>query len=201
MTTEKQKYPAALARKVAGRLLLHLAPHCERIEIVGSLRRGKDQVGDVELLYIPRYDAAMLPGEMFPQAEQNLVDLAIEQLLLAGMLEKRRNVNGSEMYGEKNKLVRDTGTALPLDLFAASHENWFNYLVCRTGGAKSNMAICNAAIARGWKWNPYGPGFSRPCLNHTPPGLREPHEIRRMASEREVFEFVGLPYLPPEERP
>jgi hypothetical protein len=50
-----------------------------------------------------------------------------------------------------------------------------------------------AAQAKGWKWNPYGSGFSRAV------GLgREVHQVTR---EQDVFAFVGLPYLEPWQRP
>jgi len=39
--SDKPRWPPAIARKVAEQLVAALAPHCERIEIAGSLRRGK----------------------------------------------------------------------------------------------------------------------------------------------------------------
>lgn len=57
------------------------------------------------------------------------------------------------------------------------------------GGAESNVAIASAAQRKGRKWNPYGSGFSHA-------------DGRRLviASERDVFDFVGLPYLDPCDR-
>lgn len=197
MNDEKQKWPHAEAMAVAEMLVAALRPSCARIEIAGSLRRRKPLVGDVEIVYVPRFDTAMLPGEMFPKGEQNLADLTINTLLLSGVLEKRRNAKGAEMFGEKNKLVRHCRSGIPVDLFATTEDCWFNYLVCRTGGSESNVAICNAAIARGWKWTPYGPGFEK----GPDPDQREGDKRRHIVgSEREVFEFVGLPYKNPEER-
>lgn len=82
-----------------------------------------------------------------------------------------------------------------MDFFTATRDNWFNYLVCRTGGAENNVKICNAAIAKGWKWNPYGTGFSREN-NRVIAGI----DTHQSESERDVFEFVGLKYLEPWER-
>ena len=128
------------------------------------------------------------PADMFASITVNLADEAISALEKSGVLERRKNVKGSEMYGPKNKLMRHCASGLPVDLFAATAENWWNYLVCRTGPADSNTRICMAAQDRGWKWNPYGAGFSRDG------------ETRAMESEAEVFAFVGLPYAQPEER-
>jgi DNA polymerase/3'-5' exonuclease PolX len=91
---------------------------------------------------------------------------------------------------------------MPLDLFTCTRENFFNYLVCRTGGAESNIKICEAARARGWKWNPYGNGFSRPASTHFASNgetIQTP-DVHTVTSECEVFEFVGLPYLEPWKR-
>jgi DNA polymerase/3'-5' exonuclease PolX len=90
--------------------------------------------------------------------------------------------------------MRHVASGIPVDLFATTEACWHNYLVCRTGPAESNIRIAAAAKARGWKWNPYGEGFSRGGP------LAGPEEARALRSEREVFEFVGLPYTEPEER-
>jgi DNA polymerase/3'-5' exonuclease PolX len=64
--------------------------------------------------------------------------------------------------------------------------------VCRTGPGESNVAIASAAQTKGWKWNPYGAGFSRQI------GLTT--EQHGVTSEREVFEFVGMAFKEPWER-
>lgn len=185
---EKPRFPNAVGMKVAAELCAALKPVCERIIVAGSLRRRKPTVGDVELLYIGKTEVRQDPTDMFASITIDLADEAIAALEKSGGLERRKNVNGSEMYGPKNKLMRHRASGLPVDLFAATTENWWNYLVCRTGPADSNTRICIAAQQRGWKWNPYGAGFSRDG------------ETRAMESEAEVFAFVGLPYAQPEER-
>ena len=174
--------------KVAAELCAALKPVCAKIIVAGSLRRRKATVGDVEILYIGKTEVRQDPADMFARITVNLADEAIAALEKSGVLERRKNKNGSEMYGAKNKLMRHHATSLPVDLFAATSENWWNYLVCRTGPADSNTRICMAAQDRGWKWNPYGAGFSRG------------DEVRAMESEADVFAFVGLPYEQPEAR-
>jgi DNA polymerase (family 10) len=185
---EKPRFARAVGMQVAAELCAALKPVCERLIVAGSLRRRRATVGDVEILYISKTEVRPDPQDMFARLTVNLADEAIAALEKSGVLERRRNVNGSEMYGPKNKLMRHRATGLPVDLFAATPDNWFNYLVCRTGPADSNTRICLAAQARGWKWNPYGAGFARG------------DETRAMHSEAEVFAFVGLPYVPPKDR-
>lgn len=184
--SDKPKFSRESAMVVANELVAALRPACDRVEIAGSLRRGKSTVGDVEILFVPKMDS--VPVDFFGSRE--LVSQAegvIARLLGDGTLTKRPSKTGVFSWGEKNKLALHR-SGIPVDLFATYEEAWFNYLVCRTGPAESNLAICNAAIAKGWKWTPYDMGFYR--LGHT----------ERMTSERDVFEFVGLPYHEPEKR-
>lgn len=171
---------------MAHEICVRLARFTTKIEIAGSLRRGREMVGDVEILFVPKMDSVQVDffgsRELVSQADQE-----IARMLADGLLTKRPSKLGVYSWGDKNKLALHR-SGVPVDLFATTEECWFNYLVCRTGPADSNLAICNAAIAKGWKWTPYGMGFYR--LGHT--------EIMR--SEREVFEFVGLPFNPPEKR-
>lgn len=184
---EKRKWPRAEALAVADELIAALRPFCDRIEFAGSLRRLKPAVGDVEILFVPKVENR--PVDLLGTLEPfNLADEEISRLLGHGLISKRPNVNGTFAWGAKNKLALHR-SGVPVDLFTTSEASWWNYLTCRTGGAQSNVDICNAAIRKGYKWEPYSAGFYR--IGHTEP----------MTSERQVFEFVGLPFLPPERRP
>lgn len=184
----KQRFNRAVAMDVATEIVGELAGSCERIKIAGSLRRNKPDVGDIEILYIPK-TGELAEDELFA-LPRNLADMAIERLQRDHILTRRQNVNGSEVFGEKNKLMRHTLSGIPVDLFATTAAAWFNYLVCRTGGAASNTRIASLAKARGYQWSPYSAGFTD--LNDG--------RVFPMGSEEEVFEFVGLPYEEPEER-
>lgn len=173
---------------MARELVQVLRPVSERLIVAGSLRRMKPQVGDVEIIYIPRRGLAA-DGDLF-ESRKNLADMAIDDLIRRFVLAKRTNVKGAEMFGSKNKLARHVLSGVPVDLFSATPANWFNYLVCRTGPALSNTRIALEARTRGYKWNPYGDGFTRLSDGETIP----------MDSEEAVFRFVGLPYLKPWER-
>jgi DNA polymerase/3'-5' exonuclease PolX len=184
----KPRFAAHEALAVAREVCNALRPACERLIVAGSLRRRRLMVGDVEILFIPKL--VEVPGDLFTKAHASLADDALGHLLASGVLAKRRNTNGSEMWGDKNKLAVHVASGIPVDLFAATDSNWFNYLVCRTGPGESNIAIASAAKRMGWQWHPYGRGFSN---------LRT-GDGATVKSERDVFEFVGLPYREPWER-
>ena len=190
--SEKRKYPRAVALDAAREVIAALRPVCleGRIIVAGSLRRRRLEVGDVEIIYVSRYENRQVPGDMFKRHDYDLADIAIDELESAGVLAKRESIIGSITYGPKNKLMRHVRTGVPVDLFLTNETNWDNYLVCRTGPKESNIALANAARDRGWKWTPYGSGFVR----------ADGGDIHPATSERDVFEFVGINYKEPWER-
>lgn len=185
----KTKYPRALALDVTRAILEEIGEGCERIIVAGSLRRRKQEVGDIEILYIPLTEERPSPGDMFRMAKVDLVDVAVRAMIDAGMLELRKGENGHTAYGPKNKLLTHVATGIPVDLFATVETSWYNYLVCRTGSKENNMAIARAAQDMGWRWNPYGSGFSGAA-----------GAVHTVTKEEDVFAFVGLPYKEPWDR-
>jgi DNA polymerase/3'-5' exonuclease PolX len=191
--SDKVKWSLAVARKLAEETRDYLRAFCTRIEIAGSVRRGKPEVGDIELVYVPRFSLEQDLAELLPrQMRINQVDLALESLIAQGALSRRLNKLGREAWGAEIKLGRLLPSGIPIDFFSTMESCFFNYLVCRTGSKESNMRVAQAAQAKGWKWNPFASGFSRAA------GLGV--ERHAVTSEREVFEFVGLPCLEPKER-
>ncbi len=195
--SDKPKFPIARAQAVAEKIVEILAPACVRIQIAGSIRRQKPMVGDIEILYIPKLADVPDPQDLFgdKKIKANAADLVIEHLITHGQLEKRLTVRDSETWGQYIKLARAVKTGIPVDFFTATPENWWNYLVCRTGSAENNIRIATAAQKnRDAKWAPYSAGFKQ-----TRVGTGE-RVIWRMTSEQDVFEFAGLRYLEPHER-
>jgi len=165
------------AQTIADDLLKRLYSYCQRIEVAGSVRRQKPEVGDIELLCIPKYVAGV-----------DQLDKEIGALFVQQVLGFRRNKLGSRVYGPKNKLLRHLESGIGVDIFSTDEQCWPIALVVRTGGKETNMRIATAALRKRWRFHAYGSGFS------TPDGEIVCH------SEREVFEAVGLPYQEPWER-
>jgi len=186
----EKRYPYEVAYAIAAGIVYDLRPFCERIEIAGSLRRHKDDVGDIEILYIPVIIEDPDPGDFFATREADKTHDQIQKLERNGVLERRLSVTGHQAYGPLNKLMRHVPSGIPVDLFATTRENWWNSLVMRTGPKELNQRIVDAALAKGWHWNVYGAGFTR--IEYT--------ESVETHSEAEVFAFVGMPCLDPEHR-
>lgn len=154
----KIRYPRAAALDVARELVAALRPVTLRLVVAGSLRRMKAEVGDVEILFVPRVEPRKL--DLFHVGPVDLAEEMLEGLVRSGVLSKRLSSAGTTSWGAKNRLAVHVASGIPVDLFTATEGNWWNYLVCRTGPAELNKRIASAAIARGWKWNPYGAGFT-----------------------------------------
>lgn len=186
----KPRFARQTALDAARDVLAALRPVCEegRLIVAGSLRRRKQWVGDVEIVYVSRLETR--PVDFFQTRDFTLADEAIAALVVAGVLEKRESATGHTMYGNQNKLMRHLVSGVPVDLFATCETSWYNYLVCRTGPKESNTAIAAAAQDKGWKWHPYGSGFTR----------EDGGAAHDVTSEAAVFEFVGMPYMEPKDR-
>lgn len=189
MSAERQRYPRAVALKIAEELEFQLAPLCRACRIVGSLRREKPDVGDIELLYIPIWRKVRSPVDMFAQVPCSEAEDLIAAWLKLGTLKQRPNKLGNFTWGPQNKLAIHAASGIPVDLFATTEENWWVSLVIRTGGKETNLRLTTGAHACGRKLHAYGSGFTD----------RDGGRLL-CKSEEEVFGFAGLPYLPPEKR-
>ena len=185
-----KKMPLEIGYLVGECVKMELKKYVEKIEIVGSVRRKKSEVGDVEVLYIPKFDNVIPEGEFF-EINANLAEIFLKHRLESSMLHKRLDINGAQRWGEKLKLAEYGTKNIPLDLFACTPDTWICNFVMRTGGKESNTKIAIAAQKKGWEWKSTGVGFID----------AETKEIAFIPkTERELFEAVGLPYLPPEQR-
>lgn len=185
--SDKKKYPREQAIAVAIELQNQLAPYCERIEIAGSLRRGKSHVGDVELLFIPRLESRQ--QDFFTSAPVDLAAEKIGHLLADGILAKRPSVTGVFTWGTNNKLAIHLPTGVPVDLFSTTVEKWWVSLVIRTGSKDTNLRLTTGAQKQNATLNAYGSGVTWSDGTQT-----------NATSERHVFELCRVPYLEPEDR-
>jgi len=92
-----------------------------------------------------------------------------------------------EAQGE-TKLAAATHTGLGVDLRVVPPESYGDLLQHFTGSADHNVALRGYAQRRGYKVSEY-------CVEHLESG-----RLIRCATEAEVYELVGLRYIPPELR-
>ncbi len=165
------------AKVIAEKLKSLLAPVCEKIEVAGSIRRQKPEVGDIELLCIPKYVAGV-----------DQLDREIGALMIQGILGFRLNKRGSRIYGPKNKLLRHLGSGIGVDVFSSTEANWGMALFVRTGPKEWNIRAMSRFRKLGMRGHAYG-GISR----------SDGSELNCL-DEETVFRYLGWPYVAPERR-
>lgn len=185
----KPRFSRHIALTAANEIVKILTPVCERVIVAGSLRRGKQWVGDAEILYIGQRVTRPKNGDMFAEETVCLAQLAIAELLADGVIAKRPNKIGGTTWGDQNKLALHVRSGLPVDLFSATEENWWNYLICRTGSASHNVHIAARAKQLGWTWNPYGRGFTG-----------DGGKTYAVQSEGDLFRFLNMQFVDPQDR-
>ena len=120
------------ALQIAEKVKAQLAPHCERIEIAGSIRRKKPDVGDIEIVAIPKpYDIGLFESG------------------IATIVKQWEKVKG-ELPCKYTQRILPEG--IKLDLFFAEHDNWGNILAIRTGSAEySHRTLAYEWVSQGYK--------------------------------------------------
>ena len=84
-----------------------------------------------------------------------------------------------------NKIAQLTIKGVNVDLYSATPETWGALVLIRTGSMAHNIKLSTIALRKGMK------------LTHR--GLMKNGEIFA-STEKEVFEALGMEYVPPEER-
>lgn len=209
-----QKMSWDYAHQMANTLVDLLKPACERIEIAGSIRRMKDEVGDIEIVCKP----AIYNGPDTQFCSVNHLETAIEILLLEGTLEKRV-AGGKTAWGErakravffkgKNYAAVDIFSVLPPAqwpvIYAIRTGPWqFNRLLVtneRVGGA----CPADLKVAGGQVWYigdcEYAESLAlMPSSKFIKVAEENGARTRPIEDERHFFEILGVPYLEPQER-
>src|SRR5438552_9904921 len=107
MKTLVEKVPREEALGITRELVSFLKPHCTRIIVAGSLRRRKEFVSDIEILFIPRFVTEPDPGDflgatLLVNATEREIN---EGMQLRNILTIRPNKNRLATWGEKNKPI------------------------------------------------------------------------------------------------
>lgn len=152
-----------------------LAPHCDRCEIAGSIRRRKPEVKDIEIVCIPR--RIIIPPLLGPVEEHVHPEFV-------AVVDRWRKVKG-EPYGKYTQRLLPEG--IPLDLFIATPDNWGAIFAIRTGSARFSHEV----LAKAWVRAGYRSEGGALMKNGTPTYVRE---------ERDLFTLLGIPWVEPEER-
>jgi len=137
MATKQETFEWVEANNVANEIRSKLEPYCERIRVVGSLRRQCETVHDIDIVLCEA------PG----------FTLSLPLIL--------QNYLGSDWIAVKgkSKLISGTYGGIPVDLYFATPETWWTLVVIRTGSAQHNIKLCQRAKSLGMKLHADGSGI------------------------------------------
>lgn len=141
---------ALAAHLIAGELERLLAPACERISIAGSIRRGKPDPKDIELLVIPRIveiTTTDLFGAVTSLGQHSVLDTALKELYFDGVYTLDWELPRD---GPKYKRLRHQPSGTCIDLFITNAEAWGVQFVIRTGPADFSKALVTRARELRW---------------------------------------------------
>lgn len=198
MSATTTRLPLAPARELAWQAMGLLSSHCERIEILGSIRRERPEIGDIELLAVPLFGPP-LTADLFGQPigdPVNLLDTRVLELRTAGVLGTRPNKNGRSAVGPRYKRLSFEGFGL--DLFSCLPPAQYGVLsVIRTGSNDFSHRLVTPVERGGWmpkgKWIVDGALWRWRVPGVEPELIETPEEI-------DLFAAINREYVPPPQR-
>ena len=157
---------------LAFKIVKTIGAYCTRVEVAGSIRRRRPSVNDIDIVVQPK-----------PNSWVQLIKAI------------RREFDAvTEKQGEKLATLYVSFAGKPgqgylqIDLYRANRNTWGILLLIRTGSAEHNIYLAKLALRKGYRL-----AYSKGLLN-------EGGEIIASETERDVFQALGLDYIPPEER-
>ena len=118
-------------RTIAAMVTNWLAPACERVEVAGSIRRGKADVGDIELVVIPKVTTE--PDGMFGERTVNQLTERLDMIIAYGG--RLASHPTDPKRGDRYSKVIHAPSGLQVDLFSATARTFGLILLIRTGPA------------------------------------------------------------------
>jgi DNA polymerase/3'-5' exonuclease PolX len=186
---KEETFEWAEAFKVASGIRQRLEPHCEKLMIVGSLRRQCPMVHDIDIALLP------LPGVSV-------------SLFFSLTMWLRDTLGEGWQYGKgKSKLINGRFAGIPVDLYFATPDTWWTLVVIRTGSRIHNIHLCSRAKAMGMKLHADGSGVEAyPSENAEVNGIQTHGNsdigptLYVPTSEENLFYKLGLNYVEPKDR-
>lgn len=126
----KTRLEHAAALKAAQAFIRLIEDQCERIEIAGSVRRRCKQVGDIEIVCIPKMTKDLLGENLDSLLEHRLAGLVAD----GSLSQPTKN-------GRRYKQFQIADGQIQLDLFIASPERWGVIFAVRTGSAPFSKSL------------------------------------------------------------
>ena len=111
----------------AERLAEQILPHCDRIDVAGSIRQKKSEVRDIDLVLIPK------------------------RLLWHRIIATLQRSMDAEVLKRGDRIAQLTIKSVNVDLYVATEQTWGIVLLIRTGSMAHNIRLSKRALSMGMK--------------------------------------------------
>lgn len=201
--TSYRIFPLADAKRIAEDKLKKIAVHSEIALIAGSIRREKYEIGDIEIVCVPK------------KQKIGNVDLwgnDTRQTIVAVDFTETVNQLGKVLKGSPHGRMMqiELTERIVLDLFMPMPYDFWRIFAIRTGSRDySQQKIAKGWLKVGWCGTADGLRLQKECDCVTVDGktkwtvkkdIKEPILPPVWGSEKEFFDFINVQYLPPKMR-
>jgi DNA polymerase/3'-5' exonuclease PolX len=163
------------AKQIADKVMRSLEPFCDRIAIAGSLRRKKDEVGDIEIVCIPKTESYKM--DMFDEGTRRMQ-------AFCDIIDSWHKIRGKSDGKAMNRMLPE---GIQLDLFTATPQNWGYIFALRTGSARfSKDVLANGWVAKG--------------IHGIEGNLFRGKNLIPVPEEKDLFNLIGRPMVDPQFR-
>lgn len=177
------------AQLIADEVYNELYPFCERIMIAGSIRRKKPNVGDIEIVCIPKRGQQNSRKTGKPAPIMGYIQTVQQWVKIKGEPWDKYTQRFVHPKGDDN-----LNKTIKLDIFTADVDNWGYILAIRTGSAEYSHKV----LATGW----VRAGYRGQDGYLVKPETKNSAivEIIPVREEEDLFKLIGINYEKPEER-
>ena len=183
-------------RRLAEELLGILKPSCERIEIAGGIRRGKEEPHDIELVAIPKMEQELDPfGFNWTGHNHDELFATVHRLIDSGALQKGKET--VQRWGETERVLKPPlgpkyyrlrYQGEKVDIFSVTPPaQWGLVFLLRTGDSEFSQAFVTRLWKFGMKSREGRIEVDRATWMKTP-------------EEEDAFRVCGLPFIEPRMR-
>jgi DNA polymerase (family 10) len=154
----------------------------EEAQYCGSLRRGKETIGDIDIAVAARQEVA-----------QSIGDAVCKHTFCATVIQ----------LGESKTSIR-TGNGIQIDVRVVPPDSWGAALQYFTGSQAHNVKLREIAVKKGLKLNEWGLFRNAPSAAQVKKGKTKdaaaPEENVASRTEEEIYAALGMSWIPPEMR-
>jgi DNA polymerase (family 10) len=167
-----EKLDLKTAENIASTIASLVDAWCQKIEVVGSIRRKRPEIHDIDLVVLTYED----------EHDEHWKGLKDSMITFAGV---KVVLNGDEIF--RTLMPLEGGEWVQVDFYRAKPETYGIHKLIRTGSAEHNVYLAKLAIKKGMRLQ-----YSK--------GLMKDGEVIAGKNESDVLHGLGLPWIPPELR-